>query len=62
VFAEHGVWAGWDNAWEQKKLEATQSGCLKMPQNPHRPVHYPGDRPGHFVSLRFLGKIFLLKY
>jgi hypothetical protein len=31
------VWAGVDNAWEQKKLEARK--MLEKPQNPTRQVH-----------------------
>ncbi|MGB7094867.1 MAG: hypothetical protein WBD62_09500, partial [Anaerolineales bacterium] len=32
-----GGGAGWDSAWEQEKPEIRK--CLKMRQNPHRPLH-----------------------
>jgi hypothetical protein len=42
-----GAGAGVDSTWEQEKLEARE--CLKMRQNPQRPVH-PIKMAGHHFS------------
>jgi hypothetical protein len=42
AFAKHGRWAGVDNVWEQKKLEATLREMLKNGDESHLPKRSEG--------------------